>query len=346
MKEVTLLSIDLAKNVFELVGDDALGKEVLKRRLRRNKLLNFIANLPPCTIAIEACIASHYWARKFQAYGHTIKMMPAKFVKPYRLGQKNDYQDAIAIGEAARSSKIRLVQVNTIEQQDLMMIHRIRARLVKERTRLTNQIRGVLVEYGIFLPTGFASLKKGILEALASEDNELSFFAKGLIEDQFSHWQTLEADIQRYDNLLEAKTYEREDCQRIMKIEGIGTKTASAIVAQIGNGSEFKKGRDCSAYMGLVPKQHSSGDKKKLYGIPKREGNRELRSLLIHGARSVVSVVMKKVKNNKPLENYRQQWIAKLVEKRGFNKAVVALANKNARIIWAVLSSGNEYQPS
>lgn len=336
MKKISTLGIDLAKSVFQLHGNDHHGKVVLTKKLSRSLLKNFIVKLKPCLIGMEACSGSHYWAREFEKMGHTVKLMAPQFVKPYVKTNKNDAADAEAIAEAVVRPNMRFVPVKQTGHQDIQCLHRIRQRLVKNKTALGNEIRSLLHEYGFVIPASFYQLKKNILLLLEDSENGLTPALRELILDLWEEFKDLEKRIVIYDAKVK-KIYETNtECQRIGKIEGIGPVTATAIIASVSNPHVFKNGREMASWLGLVPRQNSSGGKSVLLGISKR-GDCYIRSLLIHGSRSVLKKASIKTDS-------RSQWITKVKEKRGFNRACVALANKNARIIWALLAHKEEYR--
>jgi transposase len=337
MGNVTTIGIDLAKNVFQLHGMDKRGKRVFSKRLSREKLVDFLANTPPCLIGIEACTGAHYWARCFTKMGHTVKMMAPQFVKPYVKSNKNDKNDAAAIAEAVTRPDMKFVPIKSIEQQDIQMLHRARELLVKQRTALANQIRGLLAEYGIVIPQGIRYVRSSMMSILEDAENELTIKGRKIFNDLFEQFKSLDKETDNYTQELEKLARTHEKCQRLMAIEGIGPLIATAMIAAVGDAKVFKKGREFSAWLGLVPKQHSSGNKIRLLGISKR-GNCYLRTLLIHGARSVVRV------SNK--SDNRSLWIMSKKENIGQNKAAVALANKNARIAWALLAKDDIYRKS
>jgi len=336
MNNINVIGIDLAKNVFQLHGINIQGKVTLKKRLTRDKLLPQIAQINQCVIGIEACGGSHYWARKFKSLGHEVKMMSPQYVKPYIKTNKNDANDAEGICEAVTRPTMRFVPIKTIEQQDILSIHRVKSRLIENRTQLANQIRGLLMECGIAIKKGITQLKI-IPTILADEKNELSYHGRELIEDLYSEFLELKNKITRYEEKIKIFAKKDKRCVCLETIPGIGKITATAAVAMVGNGEVFKKGRHFSAWLGLVPRQNSNGDKNKLLGISKR-GNCYLRTLFIHGARAAINASLKKDKTDKV-----SVWIKQLVERCGINKATVALANKNARIAWALLVSKNCY---
>ena len=335
---IDVLGIDLAKNVFQLHGVDRKGYPVFKRRVMREQLLSVIAGIEPCTIAIEACTGAFCWARKFEELGHKVKIVGPQYVKPFVRGQKNDGNDAEAICTAVRQPHIPLVPKKSIEQQDIQALHRARQRMVNHRTAVVSQIRGLLLDRGIAFAKSIGRARRMIPEILANQANELTAMARDAIGELWDLFCDLDRRIESFDKKIEAVFKDSEVCQRIAKIKGVGPKTATAIVAAVGDGAEFKNGRHMAAWLGLVPRQHSSGDRKVLMGISKR-GDQHLRSLLVHGARSVVRVAANK---NDPIN----QWVNQLQERRGFNRATVAVANKNARIIWAMLRTGESYSPA
>lgn len=336
MKRVSTLGIDLAKNVFQLHGVDTNGKTVLKKRLKRAELKVFMVNLPVCLVGMEACSGSHYWAREFEKMGHTVKLIAPQFVKPYVKSNKNDAADAEAIAEAVSRPNMRFVSIKQTCHQDIQCLHRIRQRLLHNRTALSNEIRGFLNEYGIVIAKSMRQLKSQLPLILEDASNELSSDAREVFAGLQEELREIERRIEIYDSKLQKIFKESEVCQRIKAIEGVGPISATAIIASVSNPQVFRNGRQFSAWLGLVPKQHSSGGKSKLLGISKR-GDCYLRSLLIHGARAVVRYAEKK-------KDKRSLWIADKERSRGFNKTCVAVANKNARIIWSLMAHGSEYR--
>lgn len=333
MKKITTLGIDLAKNSFQLHGINANGDVILRKKVSRSKLSLIIANLPKCLIGMEACSGSSYWARLFLSYGHEVKLISPQFVKPYVKSNKNDANDAEAICEAVSRPSMRFVPIKTIEQQDIQSIHRIRSRLIKEKTALMNSIRGLLHEYGISIPQGVSSLRKKLIELSENEITSITlFFCNDLYEEILEK----ENKIKKYDRRIEEIFNANEVCKKIESVPGVGKQTATIIFTAIGNGVEFKNGREFAAYLGLVPKQSSTGGKTRLLGISKR-GDKYIRSLLVHGARSVVLHCANK-------KDKRSIWVKNLKERKGFNKTTVAIANRNARIIWAIVKSGSTYK--
>lgn len=338
MKEVTTIGLDLAKNVFHLVGQDAKGREVLKKTLRRSQVLEYFANLKPCLIGMEACAGAHDWARRLRGLGHEVKLMAPQHVKGYVCGNKNDYNDARAIAEAVGRPKMRSVAIKTVEQQDVQALHRMRSAAVGGRTTLCNQLRGLLAEYGLVLPKGVAALRRRIPELLEDGENGLSGFFRQLLEQGYHQLRDLDRYIDFYTKLIEERAKHSDAEQRLQTIPGFGKIVASAFHAAIGDGRAYRRGRDVSAAHGLVPRQHSSGGKQVLLGISKR-GDAYLRAQLVHGARSVLSRAHRK-------DDRLSRWACRVQAERGFNKAAVALANKMVRIGWAVLRHGTVYQPA
>jgi transposase len=284
---VTTLGVDIAEQVFQVHGVDQQGKVVLRRRLRRQQVAPFFANLSPCLVGLEACGGAHYWTRRLSLFGHTVRMMAPQFVKPYVKSNKNDRNDAEAICEAVSRPQMRFVPAKSVEQQDIQSLHRVRSRLVGLRTQLGNQVRGLLMEYGIVLPQHVGRLRRGLPDILEDGSNELTAFSRRLFAALYDELVELDAKIEAMEDQVKAVYQTSEPCQRIAAVEGIGPVTATALVAALSDGKTFKNGRQFAAWLGLVPRQHSSGSKLRLFGISKR-GDPYLRTLLIHGARSVV----------------------------------------------------------
>ena len=335
--KITTTGIDLAKNVFQVHGVNERGKVALKKQLKRAQVLAFFANLPPCLIGMEACASAHYWARKLTAFGHTVKLMAPQYVKPYVKTNKHDVADAEAICEAVGRPSMRFVAIKTAEQQAILALHRARQGFVKARTAQANQIRGLLGEFGIIIPQGMAHIAKRLPEILEDGENELPGSFRQLLArlgENLEHLQRqvaeLEREIQRWHQHSEAS-------QRVAAIPGIGALGASALVATVAEARSFSNGRQLAAWLGMVPKQASSGGKTTLLSISKR-GDSYLRTLFIHGARSVLQQVERHPERADP-------WLKQLLARRPKNVVTVALANKNARIAWALLAHGRDYQP-
>jgi transposase len=335
MKDIKVLGIDLAKNVFQLHGTNANGKCVLRKRLGREKLAEFVVQLKPCTIGIEACMSSHYWARVFQNMGHTVKIMAPQFVKPYVMSNKNDRNDAKGIAEAVTRPDMKFVAAKNIEQQDVLLLHRARELVVKQRTAQANQIRGLLMEYGIIITQGISNVKK-LPVILENNKEKLTVRSLAVFTQLHEQFKSYSDQIDYYDKQIGLMVEQDNVCKEIMKIEGIGPITASAITATVGDAKTFKNGREMAAWLGLVPKQHPSGNKVRLSGISKR-GDSYVRKLLVHGARSVVNTCERKT-------DKKNVWVADKKHRCGYNKASVALANKNARVIWAIMTTGECYR--
>lgn len=335
MSHLKVLGIDLAKNVFQVHGATAQGKKLFSKRLSRGELMEFVTNLQPCLIGIEACGGAHYWARTFEAMGHTVKMMAPQFVKPYVKSNKNDRNDAAAIAEAVTRPDMKFVGIKTIEHQNMLLLHRARALVMKQRTAQVNQIRGLLAEYGIIIPKNIQQLNH-LPTILEKNKHKLNDVALGFFERLNTWYKTLNAEVKKYDKEIEIISKKDPMCKALIEMRGVGPISASAAVATIGNANAFNNGRELAAWLGLVPKQHSSGNTIRLGRISKR-GDRYLRTLLVHGARSVIKTCGDK-------KDTLSLWLQDKREKCGYNKSAVALANKNARIIWAILKTGECYR--
>ena len=335
--KITTIGVDLAKEVFQIHGVDEHGKIVLRKQLRRGKMAKFFANLEPCLIGMEACGSSHHWARKLGEFGHTIKLMSPQFVKPYVKTNKHDMADAEAICEAVSRPNMRFVPIKNIEQQAILSVHRGRQGLVKARTAQANQIRGLLSEFGIVIPQGIHSIAKRVPDILEDAENGLPGTMRHLLRRLNDHLKELGRQAEELELQIKLWHKENEASQKLEAIPGIGPITASAIVATVGNATEYKNGRQLAAWLGLVPKQRSSGGKQLLLGISKR-GDTYLRTLLIHGARAVIRYAENKAEP--------ESWLRKLIMRRNKNIAAVALANKNARIIWALLAKDTTFHPN
>ncbi len=331
------IGIDLAKQVFQLHGVDGQEKVVLRKQLRRVQLLDYFKKLPPCLIGMEACGGAHYWARELQKLGHTVKLMAPQFVKPYVKSNKNDANDAEAICEAVARPNMRFVAIKTIAQQDIQAIHRIRSELVQQRTAKVNQIRGLLAEYGIVVGRRVDVLRNALPQLLEDAENGLTADFRVLLDGLKQDLVTLDERVDDLDKKIKTLATSNPAAKRLQQIPGIGPIIATALICAIGDGKQFQRGRDMAAWLGLTPRQHSSGGKDRLLGISKR-GDAYLRTLLIHGARSALKVAGKK-------DDPRSRWLQNLCSRRNKNIAAVALANKNARIAWALLSKETDYLP-
>ncbi len=330
------IGIDLAKETFGLHGVDARGRVIVHKRITRKQLLSFLAQLEPCLVGMEACSSAHYWAREIEKLGHTVKLISPQLVIPYRKGNKNDPNDAEAICEAVTRPSMRFVPIKNEEQQDLQALHRVREQLIKNRTALANQIRGLLRERGIVVAQAIARLRRALPLILEDESNRLSALMRELLGEMAERLRMLDDRLRPYEERIERLCRQDERCQRLVKVEGVGPLVATALVAAIGDARQFKNGRELSAWLGLVPRQHSSGQRTVLLGISKR-GDRYLRTLIIHGARAATRVTERK-------GDARSIWVSRLKLRAGPNVAAVALANKNARVMWALLARGDSYR--
>lgn len=333
--KITTVGIDLAKNVFAVHGVNEHGRAVLRKVLKRNQITPFFTNLPACVVGMEACASAHHWARKLQAMGHTVRLIAPQFVKPYVKTNKNDAADAEAICEAVTRPNMRFVPIKSIEQQSVLSLHRARQTFVRARTAQANQIRGLLGEFGIVVPQGIANLVRGVPALLEDACNELVGSFRLLIQRLMDHLKELDRQVRELETQIQSWHRNDEASCRLARVPGIGPLTASALVATIGDAKSFANGRQLAAWIGLVPRQHSSGGKNVLLGISKR-GDTYLRTLLIHGARAVMHAAER--------AQHRNAWLHGLLQRRNTNVVTVAVANKNARIVWALLTRGREFQ--
>lgn len=335
--EITTVGIDLAKAVFQIHGVDERGRAVLRKQLKRKDMMSFFANLKACLIGMEACGSAHYWARELSRLGHTVRLMAPQFVKPYVKTNKNDRNDAEAICEAVTRPNMRFVPVKTPEQQALLGLHRARQGLVKSRTAQANQIRGLLAEFGIVIPKGLGHIARRLPEIVEDAENGLPGMMRQLIRRLGEQLNRLDEQVEQMQRQITLWHRENEQSRKLEDIPGIGPITASALVASVGNATSFKNARQLSAWLGMVPRHQGTGGKAVLGGISKR-GDAYLRTLLIHGARSVIA----------KLEHQPEQasaWLRRLLARRNKNIAAVALAAKNARIAWALLAHGRDFKP-
>jgi transposase len=336
---IKFVGIDLAKRSFHLYAVDGEGREVLSRKLTRARLSAVVAQFPTCTIAMEACGSAHHWARRFRTYGHEVRLIAPQFVKPYVKSNKNDAADAEAICEAAQRPSMRFVAVKTVEQQDIQGIHRMRSLAVQQRTAQINQIRGLLLEYGIEVAQGRAALQRRLPEILEDADNGLSARFRAELHGLAEELRHLNERVAHYDEQLEQIAQGDAQARALMTIPGVAAKGATALLAAVGEDPRLlKNGRGLAAWLGLVPRQHSTGGRDRLLGISKR-GDVYLRNLLIHGARAVLRCVERK-------EDRTSRWATALKARRHTNIAVVAMANKIARIAYAVMTTGKPYDPT
>lgn len=340
MSNITVIGLDLAKNIFQVHGINAAGDVLVRKQLKRQQVLTYFAKLPPCLIGMEACLSTHYWAREISKLGHVVRAMPPTLVKPYVRGNKNDRNDAEAICEAVQRPNMRFMAAKTPEQQAVLHLHHARQLLVQQRVALNNHLRGVLLEYGIALPVGATIISQALPGLLEDADNALPMLARhGLNELKTAH-DALQAHIDVIENQLQAWHETNPMSQRLIQIPGIGLLTATALAATIGDINVFKSARHLAAFLGLVPRQHSSGGKDTLLGISKR-GDGYVRTLLIHGARAVMLHIQRRIKAGEASGN---AWVEQCLQRMHANKAVVALANKMARMAWAMLKYEQDYR--
>src|SRR5437016_1632148 len=333
---ITAVGLDLAKSVFQVHGVDQEGRASVKKQLKRAQVAVFFANLPPCLVGMEACSSAHYWARKFQALGHTVRLMAPQFVKPYVKTNKTDAADAEAICEAVNRPGMRFVPIKSIESQTLLALHRARQGFIKSRVAQTNQIRGLLAEFGIVVPQGARNIEARIPDVLEDAENGLPVNFRQLLLRLLEHSRQLRRQAEEVEAEIKRWHEHNDASRRVAEIPGIGALTASALVASIGDAKAFANGRQLAAWMGLVPRQYSSGGKPKLLGISKR-GDKYLRGLMIHGARSVIL-------RAKAKPGYAESWLGRLLARRHVNVAACALANHNARVAWALLAHKRHYR--
>lgn len=336
MNKFMTIGIDLAKAVFFISVHAPSGKQTHRKKLRRHQVLPFLANHPTAVVGMEACSGAHYWAREISKLGHSVCLLPAQHVKAYLRGQKNDYNDAQAIAEAVQHGRIRCVEIKTVKQQLDQSLHRLRQSLVVEQTGLVNRTRALLAEHGVCLPEGKHRFRKAVAAFLEDAENGLPWRLRELLDRQYQLFLVLEQELAWYEREIKAQAAESEHCQRLMSVPGFGPISSSAFYGWLGNGQQFRCGRDVAAALGLVPKQYSTGGKTLLGGISKR-GDKHLRALLVHGARAVARYA-------KERDDRLSRWVQSLIERRGYNKAVVALANKLARIGWAVIARSEQYR--
>jgi transposase len=334
--KITTVGIDLAKNVFQVHGVNSSGAVVVRRQLRRDQVTKFFTKLEPCLVGMEACGSAHHWARQLQAMGHTVKLMAPQFVKPYVKANKHDVADAEAICEAVTRPNMRFVSIKTVEQQAVLALHRARQGMVKARTAQANQIRGLLAEFGLALPQGIHNLPKLVPTMLDDEQDRMPGLFRALILRLLDHFKELHRQVDDLEKQILQWHRTSPLSLRVEKVPGIGPLTATALVASVGDARNFANGRQLAAWLGLVPKQHSTGGKAKLLGISKR-GETYLRTLFIHGGRAVVKQAERPEQNS--------GWLGRLVGRRNKNVAAVAMANKNARTVWALLAHDREYRP-
>ena len=337
MTHSTTVGVDLAKNVIQVSVVSARGKELSNRSLTRHKFAEFLGKQKPALVAFEACATSHYWARAAQRHGHEVRIIPAKFVAPFRQGHKTDSNDALAVAEAARRPSIKEAPMKTVEQQGLQAIHRSRQLLIQESTALSNHLRGLLMEFGVVIPQGFASLLRAVPEVLEDGENELPDLYRPTLHRMHTRLLELREHIEAMTREVEVLVKQHPICSRLTALEGIGPIGALLLYATLGSGNVFSSSREFAAYLGLAPRQYSSGGKTNIVGLSKKIGNSRLRSVLILGARAY-TYRLKEPKSSK------DRWLKDVIDRNGHSRAAIALANKNVRTAWAMVTQGTEYQ--
>ena len=335
MSEISVLGVDLGKSVIHVHGVDRHGKAVLSRRYTRAKFRSFVLRLAPCVVGMECGGGSQYWARLARSVGHDARLMPPQYVKPYVQRNKNDWRDAQAVCEAVQRPTMRFVTVKTLEQHQLQMLHRVRSRVLGQRTALVNQVRGFLLEFGVAVSCGRRKLLNQLPELLDAGEAELTDVDRGLLWELYEELLGLEARMAELDERIAREARAHEPCQRLREVPGIGPVVSTALLASAGDAREFASARHFSASLGLVPRQHSTGGRSRLFGISKR-GDKYLRTQLIHGARAFLRVAARR-------DDRLARWAVTVQERRGTNVAIVAVANKLARIAWVLLARGERY---
>lgn len=336
MKNTMTIGIDLAKNTFFLVALTPSGQQAWRKKLSRRRVLPYLGKLENCRVALEACAGAHYWARHIKALGHEVQLLPPQRIKTYLRGQKNDYNDAEAIAEACQHGRIRAVKAKSISEQDEQSFLRLRRQLVDEQTRLVNQLRGLLSEYGIIIPQGIAAFRRQIPEILEEAENELSPWMRELIERQYQRFLALTDELSWYQDQLEAQAKADDTCQRLQTLPGFGPTISYAFKSWVGDGQQFRRGRDAAAALGVVPRQHSTGGRQVLLGITKK-GDKELRAMIVQGAWAVLARAPNK-------EDPLSRWVTNLAARRGKHKALIALANKLIRMAWVIVARNDVYR--
>lgn len=335
---VKRIGLDLAKNVFEVHGVDERGQRVMHKTLKRSQVLSFFAQLPSCLVGLEAGSGAHQWARQLRAQGHEVKLMAPQFVRPYRKSHKSDANDAIAICEAVGRPDMRFVAIKSAEQQGVLVMHRARQLAVAQRTALGNQMRGLLAEFGIVIRQGRAPLRQALPQILEDAENGLPYPARETMADLYAQLVAADERVTGYDRRIQTLAQTLPGAQRLMQVEGVGAITATAVVATVGDAKVFRNGRQMAAWLGLTPRQSGTGGKLTQGHISKR-GDGYVRMLLVHGARAVLRVAHRKT-------DAKSRWVSDLKHRAGDNKAVVALAAKQARILWVLLAREQDYQPA
>lgn len=337
MKQFNTIGVDLAKNVIQVAVVTPSNKELSNRELSRLKFAEFLARQKPALVAFEACATAHHWARLARSHGHTARIIPAIAVAPFRQGHKTDRNDALAVAEAANRPNIKLAPLKSIDQQAMQAVQRSRELIIQDRTALSNHIRGLLSEFGIVIPRGFTYLRRQVPLILEDADNGLPMAYRPTLQRMFQRFLAMEQDLVFMDDQITALVKSNDGCRRLMALEGVGPIGAVLLYATLGTGEAFKNGREFAAYIGLTPKQYSSGGKANIIGISKRTANRRLRAVLIQGARSYV-------RQHKHVDSSKDAWMQALQARAGTGRTAVALANKNVRTAWAMLTRGTQYQ--
>ncbi len=336
MTHLNTIGVDLAKNVIQVSVVTSSGRELVNKSLSRSKFSEFLVKQNPSLVAFEACASSHHWARRARAHGHRIRILPALSVAPFRQGHKSDQNDALAVAEAAVRPNIKEAPLKSLEQQGLQVIQRSRELLIRDRTALSNHIRGLLLEFGIVIPKGFSRLHAHVPQVLEDAENGVLDMLRPTLYRMHERLIQVKRDIDALTEQIEALVRSNDACKRLLAIEGVGPVSAVLLFATLGTGEAFGNGRAFSAYLGLTPKQYSSGGKTNLIGISRYIANKRLRAILIQGARAYMYRV-------KYAKSPKDQWLMALIERVGYGKASVALANKNVRTAWAMLTRDTEY---
>ena len=335
MKKISTIGLDIAKRVFQVHGIDDQGQVVVQKQLSRSEVLQWFSNQTPCLVGVESCATSTYWAREISKLGHEVKLMPPAYVKPYVRRQKNDKTDAAAICEAVTRPSMRFVAIKTIEQQAVQVLHRARELLVSQRTQAVNALRAHLAEFGYIFPLGKVGVDQAIRAMQDMSEAELPAFVRQVLTSLIDQIEQLKKEVRKLDQQMQAWHKENADSQRLATIPGVGVVTASAIVAAIGDGKQFRSGREFASWLGMVPRQNSSGGKERLGRISKN-GNAYVRTLLITGATALL-------RGSYRTKAAGGQWFTELLKRKSARLATVALANKMARVAWAILTKGNAY---
>lgn len=335
MDDISRVGIDLSRTVFQVHAASADGRVVWRKRVQRSELFDLMRQIPPCEVGMEACSGAHFWGREFEAMGHKVKLIPPQYVKPFVKRNKNDAADAEAISEAMSRPTMRVMPIKSVSQQELGQLHRARELMVKQRTALVNEIKGFLHEYGILMSCGREKLRGEYLAKLELHGERLGEVTKRLMENLFEQLSKVQAVVKLHETELKALHESNEMSVRLTSVPGVGVLTATAVLAAVGDAKRFKDGREFAASLGVVPRQHSSGETERLQGVSKR-GDPYIRKLLVQGGQSVVNVASK-------AKGHRGEWLRTLIARRGRCKAVMAVANKNARIMWAIMARGSVY---